>query len=87
MTSTAAAPLTSSVPVRGVLARRTLKALGGSPPGVGALKDAVLAEVGSREYAVLAETLREFAASVFAATLGPAFVISRGEVTRAMGDH
>lgn len=57
------------------------------PPGVGASKDAVVAEAGSREYAVLAEMLKEFAGSVFVATLGPAFIISRGEVTRAMGDH
>ena len=56
-------------------------------PGVGALNDAVIAEVGSREYAVLAEMVKEFAATIFVATLGPAFVISRGEVIRAMGDH
>jgi hypothetical protein len=57
------------------------------PPGVGASKDAVIADVGSREYTVLAEMLQEFAGSVSVATLGPAFVISRGEVKRAMGDH
>jgi len=54
---------------------------------IDATSGTIVAGVGSREYMVLAEMLKEFAHRVFIATLGPAFVITRGEVTRAMGDH